>query len=154
MVLRISFRGAGGGIGPPPSLENSHHSYVQCIYAHIEISPVLMAKLTNKMSLASCYVREMTISLSHSLLVINTHATFGLSLSIICSLPRGTCTCSYVHAPCVYTYMYLMYKNQKIPVCTKWPKYISSEVVGRIWLKYTGVHLCSLRSHQKWFHRS
>ena len=35
--------GTGGGICP---LENSHHSYAQCICAHIEISLVLTAKLS------------------------------------------------------------------------------------------------------------
>ena len=38
--------------------------------------------LTNKMSLASHYMREMAISLLHSSLVINIHVTFGLRLHV------------------------------------------------------------------------
>ena len=110
--------------------------------------------LTNKMSLASCYSREMAISLSYSPLVINAHAIFGISLSIICSLP--TDTCSYIHAPCVCTYV--------CTICTETKRFLFAQnndqstfnqrqwEEGRVWLKYT--YVCGLRSHQKRFQRS
>ena len=66
MVLRISFRGVGGGVAPPLPLRTAT-IHMHNVYAHIEISPVLMAKLTNKMSLAALRVGDDNLSFTFTL---------------------------------------------------------------------------------------
>ena len=75
--------------------------------------------LTSKISLALRYVWEIAISILHSPLVIDTYAIIGFSLSIICSLLRDICSyvkCTlHMNILCIH----LVYKNHKIPACTK-----------------------------------
>ena len=96
------------------------------------------------MSLASRYLQEMAIFLLYSPQVINTHAIFGLSLSIICSLPRDTYNV-HVHVR-IATYMYIhpayVQKTKRFLFAQIMTKAHLLEVVGGnwVWLKYKLPH--------------